>query len=325
MRPFLTLHDPALARAYYADGLWRSETLHRLMVLQAEERPDAIALVDGRRQLAWQELAAEVDGLAAAFEDLGLAAGDRISLWLSNRMEAVIAFLAASRQGIACNPSLHRTYTCAEIASLLKRLGAKLLITEAGWGADRADRKAEERLAQIDCLTALWGCRRAARTRSPAKASAADKPRQRDLSGLHLRHHRSAQVRDAFLQHSAGQCPRPGTRLVAGERRRALEPQPPVASHRLGRGRTVARQRLPAGDRRPAGRLRPARLGPGERRHLCHGRADPCHGHPRPTESADPGAPGCGPHLLHGRCCDPAIAGRSLRRARHHPRRTSTA
>lgn len=155
MRPFLTLHDPARARAYYEAGLWRPETFYRLMAAQAEARPEATALMDGRRRLAWAELKAAVDELAAAFEGLGLVAGDRISLWLSNRIEAVIAFVAASRQGIACNPSLHRTYTCAEIAQLLQRLGAKLLITEAGWGADRDRPGAEAALERLPGLT-VW-------------------------------------------------------------------------------------------------------------------------------------------------------------------------
>jgi len=156
MRPFLTLHDPAKAQAYYARGLWRPETFYALMAEHAASRPEAPALRDGRRQLTWSALKAEVDGLAAAFEALGLVAGDRISLWLSNRMEGVIAFVAASRQGIACNPSLHRTHTAAEIARLVERLGARLLITEAGWGADRNDPAAAAVLDGIPGLSVVW-------------------------------------------------------------------------------------------------------------------------------------------------------------------------
>jgi acyl-CoA synthetase len=66
----------------------------------------------------------------------GIFGGDRVSMWLGNRAEAVILFLACARNGIACNPSLHRTYTSSEIAQLLERLNAKALLTEPGWGAD---------------------------------------------------------------------------------------------------------------------------------------------------------------------------------------------
>ncbi len=137
MRPFLTLHDPRTARRYRDQGLWRDETFYDLLARNAEARPEAAALRDGRRTLRWGELRRWVDGAAQAFARLGLAGGDRVSLWLSNRAEAVVSFLACSRQGYACNPSLHRSYSCREIAGLLGLLKASVLVTEPGWGADR--------------------------------------------------------------------------------------------------------------------------------------------------------------------------------------------
>ncbi|MCP5155821.1 MAG: acyl--CoA ligase [Ectothiorhodospiraceae bacterium] len=137
MRPFLTLHDPAHAREHYARGVWRDETFYGLLCRWARERPDALALRDAATRLTWSEVRGRVDALAARFRADGLVGGDRVSLWMSNRVEAVIAFLACSREGLACNPSLHRTYTCAEIATLLERLRTRVLITEPGWGADR--------------------------------------------------------------------------------------------------------------------------------------------------------------------------------------------
>jgi acyl-CoA synthetase len=136
MRPFLTLHHPAAARRYYAAGLWRAETLYDLMQNHAAARPDAISARDGRRSLTWAELAAWVDGVAAHLRALGLETGDAVSLWLSNRLEAVVTFLACSREGFACNPSLHRTHTAAEIETLLARLDSRLLVTEPGYGAE---------------------------------------------------------------------------------------------------------------------------------------------------------------------------------------------
>ncbi len=47
-------------------------------------------------------------------------------------------FLACAREGIACNPSVHKTYTCAEVGDLLNTLSARALLTEDGWGTDRA-------------------------------------------------------------------------------------------------------------------------------------------------------------------------------------------
>ena len=136
MRPFLTLHHPARARQYYAAGTWRNDTFYSLLADHARARPDAFALRDGTRRLTWRALQSWVDGVAADLRGHGLAGGDRVSIWMSNKVEAVVTFLACAREGFACNPSLHRTYTCAEIVQLLDRLQAKAFITEKGWGTD---------------------------------------------------------------------------------------------------------------------------------------------------------------------------------------------
>ena len=137
MKPFLTLHDPQTAREFYARGLWKDDTFYSLMNDHADRRPDDIALVDGLTSLPWCALKARVDAMADSLLSQGIGAGDRVAIWMSNRIEAVITFLACSREGIACNPSLHRTYTCGEIVELLTELSASALVTEDGWGADR--------------------------------------------------------------------------------------------------------------------------------------------------------------------------------------------
>jgi acyl-CoA synthetase len=152
---FLTLHHPAEARRFHDAGLWRSETLFARLLAQAMARPGAPAARDGRRALSWAELLGWVEGAAAAMRRLGLVPGDRVSLWMPNRLEAIVAFLACSREGLACNPSLHRTYTAGEVEGLLRTLDAKLLVTEAGWGADRvADPGA--RFGGLPALRAVW-------------------------------------------------------------------------------------------------------------------------------------------------------------------------
>jgi acyl-CoA synthetase len=156
MRPFLTLHHPALARRYYAEGLWWPDTFYSLLAKHASERPGAPAARDGWRCLSWRELLAWVDGAGAALTRLGLAGGDRVCLWMSNRLEAIVTFLACARQGLACNPSLHRTYTCGEAVELLNRLAARVLVTEPGWGADRGKVNLEPMLAGVASLKAVF-------------------------------------------------------------------------------------------------------------------------------------------------------------------------
>lgn len=143
MLPYLTLHHPKLAERYYAAGLWRSDTFYSLLRDAAGRHGDRWAARDGRSRLRWDELLARVDAAAGQFHEDRLAAGDRLSIWASNRLETVVAFLACSREGIACNPSLHRTYSAEEIAKLLDRLSARALLMEPGWtaAADEAGRE----------------------------------------------------------------------------------------------------------------------------------------------------------------------------------------
>lgn len=155
MKPFLTLHHPRNAMAYYDAGHWTSDTSYSLIERWASQSPDAVALRDGRKSVTWRQLRDWVNGVAAHFEGLGLTGGDRVSIWMSNRVEAVVTFLAASRIGLACNPSLHRSYTCAEIGTLLARLNTRVLVTEAGWGADRATADLDDVIAETPCVKAV--------------------------------------------------------------------------------------------------------------------------------------------------------------------------
>ena len=156
MRPFLTLHHPAAARRYYAEGLWQADTFYSLLVRHAGERPHAPALRDSRHRLTWAEILAWADGVAADLAAQGLAGGDRVSIWLSNRVEAVIAFLACSRQGYACNPSLHRAYTPSEVVQLVDYLKASALVTEPGLDAGPARADLASVLAQASSLKRIY-------------------------------------------------------------------------------------------------------------------------------------------------------------------------
>lgn len=156
MRPFLTLHDPSNSRRYYEAGLWKDDTFYSLMADRAKTDPQAFALRDGRETLDWNALKARVDAMADNMAEAGIQAGDRIAIWMSNRTEVIVTFLACSREGIACNPSLHRSYTCAEIIDLLAELGAKALVTEDGWGADREGQDFDAMLAALPSLRKVY-------------------------------------------------------------------------------------------------------------------------------------------------------------------------
>ncbi len=138
MVPILTLHDPERARRYHAEGVWRDDTLYGLLQQHAARGPERFALRDYRRRLTYGQAVGWVDAVAGWLHGLGLRRGQRVSVWLPNRVESVIVLLACSRNGYVCNQSLHQNYSVTEILALLRRLGTAVLITQAGYGADSA-------------------------------------------------------------------------------------------------------------------------------------------------------------------------------------------
>ena len=136
MSTILTLHDPQTARAYYRAEHWQTDTMYALVQQHAARRPDAYAVRDSRCRLAWKELLQWTDVLAADLHQAGLRRGSRVSVWLPNRVEAVVVLLACSRNGYVCNPSLHQNYTVAEVVQLLERVQSAALFAQPGYGTD---------------------------------------------------------------------------------------------------------------------------------------------------------------------------------------------
>jgi acyl-CoA synthetase len=136
MNTILTLQDLQQARTYYADGVWQEHTMYALLQQHAGTHPAGFALRDSVHRLTWAQLLEWTDAVAADLEEGGLRKGSRVSVWLPNRVEAVLVFLACSRNGYICNPSLHQNYTAAEIAFLLERIQCEAFFGQIGYGAD---------------------------------------------------------------------------------------------------------------------------------------------------------------------------------------------
>ena len=149
MSTILTLHDPQTARAYYAEGLWRGDTLYSLLQGHARERPQAFALRDAVHRLSWQALLAWVDSVADDLHRAGVRRGERVSMWLPSRVESAITLLACSRNGYVCNPSMHQNYTTGEVLQLLERVQCRALLTQSGYGADAGRRDVFAEAAQL--------------------------------------------------------------------------------------------------------------------------------------------------------------------------------
>ncbi len=152
MNTVLTLHDPQLARTYYEQGIWRNETFYDCLKKHADNQPDAFAFRDSTRRLTWSQALRWTDAIAADLEKNGLHRGSRVSIWLPNRVEALLIFLACSRNGYICNPSLHQNYTVAEISLLLERIKCEAFFGQNGYGSD-ADQPGSQ--AIIDAAASL--------------------------------------------------------------------------------------------------------------------------------------------------------------------------
>ncbi len=132
----LTLHDPVKTREQYASGAWQQDTMFMLLREHANKKGSQLALRDASTSLSWNEVFEAVEAVAHSLHLAGLRKGDRVAIWLPSRVESVIIFLACSRNGYICCPSLHQSYTAAEIITLLKRIRCKAFFTTPGYGAD---------------------------------------------------------------------------------------------------------------------------------------------------------------------------------------------
>ncbi len=130
-----TLNRDRLER-HYRDGLWKSDTFYSLVANRANASPDKFAIRDRSRRLTYRQLVREADSLARALQYRGICAGQRVAVWVASRIEVAIAVLACSRNGYICCPSLHRDHTVSDVAELLQKIRASVLITQRGFGAD---------------------------------------------------------------------------------------------------------------------------------------------------------------------------------------------
>lgn len=152
----LTLHDPEQARRYYLDGSWQQDTLFTLLQQHAAQQPNAVALRDPFNRLVWSEVLDRVEHVASSLHGAGLRIGDRVAIWLPNRIESIIVFLACSRNGYVCCPSLHQSYRVSEIIELLNRTSCKALFTTPNFGADGASASIYERSQEIPTLDRIY-------------------------------------------------------------------------------------------------------------------------------------------------------------------------
>ncbi len=100
-----------------------------LMQARLEADPQATAFVDGESTTTVASLAHQVQCMTAWLRSAGLGPGDRMAVWLVNRVEWLALLMAAGRMGVTV-AAVNTRYRSEEVAHILRTSGARLLVTQ---------------------------------------------------------------------------------------------------------------------------------------------------------------------------------------------------
>ena len=122
-RPWFAYYDQSVpTRLDYPDI-----PLHRFLSASAQKHPDRTAIIFYGRRLTYRTLDEAVTRFAAALADRGLAKGDRVSLFLPNCPQMVIAYYGTLRAGglvVSTSP----LYSTRELEHQLNDSGAATIV-----------------------------------------------------------------------------------------------------------------------------------------------------------------------------------------------------
>lgn len=107
----------------------RTTLIHSLFSAQAQQSPDAIALVFGATQLSYQDLEARANRMAHYLIEQGVQPGHRVGLCVKRSLEMPVAILAILKAGAAYVP-LDPHYPRERLAFMLEDTAATLILTQ---------------------------------------------------------------------------------------------------------------------------------------------------------------------------------------------------
>ncbi|MBX9757255.1 MAG: acyl--CoA ligase [Beijerinckiaceae bacterium] len=152
----LTLSGYREALEFRRQGHWGDDSIYEYVRKQTARAPQAFAIRDASRRLTYAQLLAQADQFAAMLHARGVRAGERVAIWLPSCVEVAAIILACSRNGYICCPSLHRDHTVADVAGLLARMRASVLIARASYGADARKKNIFVETAGLPSLRAAY-------------------------------------------------------------------------------------------------------------------------------------------------------------------------
>ena len=109
------------------------KTLGEVLPASARRFGDKTALVVGGRKFSFNELDDLSNRLANGLRDLGIVAGDRVTLYAPNSWEWVVSYYAIHKLGAVANP-INAMLTPEEVGFVVGDCGAKVLIASRDKG-----------------------------------------------------------------------------------------------------------------------------------------------------------------------------------------------
>jgi amino acid adenylation domain-containing protein len=107
----------------------RPSTIFQLFEQQAEQAPDAIAVVFGNRKITYKELEQRSNQLAHYLHRLGVDAGELVGIYMERSIEIVVALLGILKAGAAYVP-FDPTYPAERLIFLVQDSGVELVLTQ---------------------------------------------------------------------------------------------------------------------------------------------------------------------------------------------------
>lgn len=104
-------------------------TLSSLLQRHLSERPDKIAFIADGRSVTFAEFDRMCRATAAWLTTQGIGRGDRVAVWMVNRIEWLALLFGLARIGAAL-VAVNSRYRSVELAYILGRSGARLLVLE---------------------------------------------------------------------------------------------------------------------------------------------------------------------------------------------------
>jgi fatty-acyl-CoA synthase len=159
---FETRLTPALAARWRGAGLWSDETFATILARRVAAHPEREAVTDGTRRLSYRELADGIERMAARLRQLGIGAGDVVTIQVPNWIEFPLVFFALERLG-AVAVTVSVDFRSREVEYIMRFARSRMLVCCAQFrGFDHLAMAAElsPRLPDLDLVGIVRGAPR---------------------------------------------------------------------------------------------------------------------------------------------------------------------